>query len=120
MRKRGYVAVVGLCSLGLLTPAVARAANCTDGQPFTFKTEFAGLPLKFKAVCKGEWQVNASLTLQIPAKFTVDVSATEDNTGKECHTTMVTPTGGTDDFEVQQTTCKFTKDQQVKFSFKAE
>jgi hypothetical protein len=119
MRIRSYVIAAGLCGLGLFAPAVARAANCTEGNPFTRLLDISGAPYKLKVVCKGEWSIifvalpNGD---EIPAQF----DAFEDNTDKECHATMTSPTGGTAEFEEQQTTCKFTRDLQVKFSLKKQ
>jgi hypothetical protein len=117
MRKRGYLIVVGLCGLGLLAPAVAGADVCTDEQPVNGIVGIGPDTLQFKAVCKGVWTVQISTTTE-GEKLTVEASATEDNTGKECNATMVTPTGGLGDFAAQEEACKFTKDQRVKMSFK--
>jgi hypothetical protein len=116
MRIRGYLIVLGLCGLGLLTPAVAGAADCTKGQPFKVSDiSFGGATFDFKATCKGDWQVGLSLGLS-GDQLTTDMDATESATGKECHQTMFTPTGGTGDYRRQKGECEFTKDLDLKFS----
>jgi hypothetical protein len=108
---------VGLCVLGLLAPAVSRADNCTDEQPFKGTVTVEDLSLDLKGTCKGVWTVFFTLTVGAE-DVTTDFAAFEDTTGKECSGKMFTPTGGTDEYDTQQATCKFTKDQQVKISVK--
>jgi len=115
MRKRLYVAVLGLCGLGLLTPAVSRAADCTQGQPIKETVPVGNLSVVAKVVCKGDWTVDVTVSLGVD-KVTAEFTATEVNTGKECSGTMLSPTGGVEEFDTQQAKCKFTKDQQIKYS----
>ena len=118
MRSIGHLMLGGMCGLMLLVPGGARAAqppNCLNGQPLQFAQDFGTATIEFSASCKGAWIVDVSIE---PAgdKVTVAVDAVEDSTGKECHTKMVSPTGGFDDFKVQKVTCTFTKKLQIKFS----
>lgn len=119
MRIRNSLIVLGLCGLGLLTPAIATAANCTDGNPLTRVLDIAGASYKVKVVCKGEWSV-VFVVLPNGEEIPVQFDAFEDKTDKECHATLISPTGGTDEVEEQKTTCKFTLDLQIKFSLKKQ
>jgi hypothetical protein len=119
MRIRGYLIVLGLCGLGLLTPAVAGAADCTDEQPFKASAGVGNAEFDIKVTCKGAWTVVISLSLGVN-DVTTEFEATEDNTGKQCSGKMFTPTGGADEYDTQQATCKFTKEQQLKLSIKKQ
>jgi hypothetical protein len=101
-----------------LVPGGAKAAqppNCLNGQPLQFAQDFGAATIEFSAICKGAWVVDVSIE-PVGDKVTVEVDAVEDSTGKECHTKMVSPTGGFADFKVQKVTCTFTKGLQIKFS----